>query len=111
VSGRDGDSYLELGLCDSMLNLEAVVHGMGLDDRHRPGRVDEGRSRGRGGGVVERIERIAARSIDGKEPLAGHREGIRKGRRVKRDIKLCHRSKEETSRSSERTLCWGKSED
>lgn len=48
---------LELGFGDSMLNLEAVVYGMWLDDRHCPsGRVDEGRSRGRS----RRMVRIVA---------------------------------------------------
>jgi hypothetical protein len=35
--GREVErSYLELGFGDSMFNLEAMVYGMRLDDRHCP---------------------------------------------------------------------------
>ena len=52
-----------------MLNLEAVVYGMWLDDRHCPsGHVDEGRSRGRGRGMVG----IVVGCRDAKKPLVRH---------------------------------------
>ncbi len=75
-----------------MLNLEAVVYGMWLDDRHRPGgRVHERRSRGRGSGVVD----IIAGCRDAEMPLVTHGCGrrIRKVGCVERNRKLCHRSK------------------
>jgi hypothetical protein len=53
-----------------MLNLEAVVYGMWLDDRHCPSdRVGEGRSsRGRSRRVVD----IVAACRDAKKPLVRH---------------------------------------
>jgi len=60
---------LELGFGDSMLNLEAVVYGMWLDDRHCPsGRADEGRSRGRG----RRMVGIVVACRDAEMPLVRH---------------------------------------
>jgi hypothetical protein len=90
-------SYLELGLGNSMFNLEAVVDRMRLDDRHRPGRVDEGRRRRRRRCFVVCTGRIIMRRIscgDAKEPWVRHRGRIRKVECVIRDIKLCHRSKQ-----------------
>jgi hypothetical protein len=73
-----------------MLNLEAVVYGMWLDDRHRPGdRVDEGRGRRRGRGMVG----IVAACRDAEKSLVRHGGRIRKVGCVERNRKLCHRSK------------------
>jgi hypothetical protein len=52
-----------------MLNLEAVVYGMWLDDRHCPsGRIDEGRSRGRG----RRMAGIVTACRDAEMPFVRH---------------------------------------
>lgn len=85
-------SYLELGFGDAMLNLEAVVYGMWLDDRHRPSdRVDEGRGRGRGRGMVG----IVAACRDAEKSLVRHGGRIRKVGCVERNRKICHRSEKD----------------
>lgn len=62
-------SYLEFGFGDPMLNLEAVVYGMRLNDRHRPSdRVDERRSWGRG----RRMVGIVVACRDGEKPFIRH---------------------------------------
>ena len=73
-----------------MLNLEAVVYGMWLYDRHCPSsRIDEGRSRGRGGRMIK--SSIVAVCRDAEKPLVRHGGRIRKVGCVERN-KLCHRT-------------------
>ena len=69
-------SDLELGFRDSMLNLEAVVYGMRLDDHCPRDRVDEGRSWGRGRRVVGTI--VGCR--DAEKPFVSHGGRMRKVR-------------------------------
>lgn len=87
-------SYLELGFGDSMLNLEAVVYGMWLDDGHCPSDcVDEGRSQGRGRGRGRRMVGIVVGCRDGEKPFVRHGGRIRKVGCVERNRKLYDRSK------------------
>jgi hypothetical protein len=70
-----------------MLNLEAVIYGMWLNDRHCPSdRIYEGGSRGRG----RRMVAIVIVCRDGEKR---HGKRIRKVGRVERNRKLYHRSK------------------
>ena len=79
-----------------MLNLEAVVYGMWLDDGHCPsGRVDEGRGRGRGRGRGGRVVGIVAACRDAEMPVVRHGGRIRKVGCVERSRKLCHRRRRE----------------
>ena len=72
-----------------MLNLEAVVYGMWLDDGHCPSdRVGEGRSRG----GSRRMVGIVVGCRDGEKPFR-HGARIRKVRCVERNRKLYHSKK------------------